>query len=143
LWGRTAIPPARAELHGAAVELRKNKALVTELRAVRDQLMKMSASSNAKAFNAELNGVTAELRNTNVPSVNVAARFADHLSADVLLADLSADVLLAEEDHTRLRIAVFEHSGGFECIWRYRGADTRNRMILVGHNGDSISREVT
>ena len=41
-----------------------NKALVAELRAVRDQLMKMSASSNAKAFNAELNGVTAELRNT-------------------------------------------------------------------------------
>ena len=96
-----AIPTARTEFHGAAVELRKHNAPVTEPKAVREQLMKMSDSSVAKAFSTELNGVTAELRNTNVSSVNVAARFADHLSADVLLADLSADVLLAEEDHTR------------------------------------------
>jgi hypothetical protein len=101
LWDRMAIPTARTEFHGAAVELRKHNAPVTEPKAVREQLMKMSDSPVAKAFSAELNGVTAELRNTNVPSVNVAARFADHLSADVLLADLSADVLLAEEDHTR------------------------------------------
>merc|ERR1712127_554816 len=40
----------------------------------------------------------------------------------------------------RVKVAVFEHGGGFGCIWRYRGADTRNRMILVGQNSRSISQ---
>ena len=58
------FPTWKTELHGVTVELRKNKAFVTELRAVRDQVMKVSASSNAKASNIELNGLTVELRNT-------------------------------------------------------------------------------
>jgi len=40
----------------------------------------------------------------------------------------------------RVKVAVFEHGGGFGCIWRYRGRDTRNRMILVGQNGGSITQ---
>ena len=63
LWDRMAIPTARTEFHGAAVELRKHNAPVTEPKVVRGQLMKMSDSPVTKAFSAELNGVTAELRN--------------------------------------------------------------------------------
>jgi len=40
----------------------------------------------------------------------------------------------------KVKVAVFEHGGGFGCIWKYRGADTRNRMILVGKNSGSISQ---
>jgi len=40
----------------------------------------------------------------------------------------------------KVKVAVFEHGGGFGCIWKYHGADTGNRYVLVGQNSGSISQ---
>lgn len=61
---KAALRKARAECQKVKAELRKSKASVKQLKAVRNQLKKVSASSSTKASKDQLSKVRSELRKT-------------------------------------------------------------------------------